>query len=99
MDSLAKNVISASWTVFIVVWLLAAIFTKRTVYHESRAERLRYTIPMLIGCFLLFRGHRLPYPFNVCIIPQSDVILGGAAILCMCGLGFCFWARAILGRN
>ena len=99
MNLLANNIISACWGVFIVVWLLAAIFTKRTVYRESRAQRLRYTIPILIGCYLLFRGFRLPYPFNIRIIPHTNLILGAAAILCVCGLVFCFWARAVLGGN
>ena len=94
-----KNIISSCWGIFIVVWLLAAIFTKRTVYRESGAQRLRYMLPIVIGCYLLFRGYRLPYPFNVYIIPQSDAILVAAAILCICGVSFCFWARAVLGRN
>ena len=42
MDPLVKNIISACWIIFLVVWLLAAIFTKRTVYRESGAQRLRY---------------------------------------------------------
>jgi len=99
MDSLVKNILSSCWGVFIAVWVLAAIFTKRTVYRESGAQRLGYMIPILIGCYLLFRGYRLPYPFNVRIIPDTDAILIAAAILCICGLGFCFWARAVLGRN
>jgi len=99
LDSLVKNIISACWSIFLVVWLLAAIFTKRTVYRESRAQRLRYTIPILIGCYLLFRGYHLGYPFNVGIIPHTKPILIAAAILCICGLAFCFWARAVLGGN
>ena len=99
MDSVAKNIISACWGAFFLVWVLAALFTKRTVYHESGARRLRYIIPVLFGWFLVFRGHRLPPLFNLDIIPQTDAILVAAAILCLCGLGFCLWARAVLGRN
>ena len=99
LDPLVKNIISACWIIFLVVWLLAAIFTKRTVYRESGAQRLRYTIPILIGCYLLFRGYHLPYPFNARIIPHTSTILVAAAILCVCGLAFCFWARAVLGGN
>lgn len=99
MDSLVKNIISTCWGVFIVVWLLAAIFSKRTVYRESSAQLLRYTIPMVFGWYLIFRGYRLPYPFNARVIPASDTVLLAAAILCICGVGFCVWARAVLGRN
>jgi protein-S-isoprenylcysteine O-methyltransferase Ste14 len=99
MAPLAKNIISACWVAFCVVWALASLFTKRTVYHESGARRLGYIIPILFGWFLVFRGNRLPPPFNPHIIPQTDAILVAAAILCFCGLGFCLWARAVLGRN
>ena len=99
MDPLLNNIITSCWRVFIVVWLLASIFTKRTVYRESGVQRLGHMIPILLGCYLLFRGYRLPYPFNVQVIPHNDFILVAAAILCVCGVSFCFWARAVLGRN
>lgn len=99
MGSLAKNIISTCWGVFFVVWVLAALFTKRTVYHESGARRLRYMIPIALGCYLVFRGYRFGPPFNIHFIPQTDAILVAAAILCLGGLGFCLWARAVLGRN
>jgi protein-S-isoprenylcysteine O-methyltransferase Ste14 len=99
VEPLAKTIISACWGVFCVVWLLAAIFTKRTVYHESGARRLRYLIPIVLGCYLVFRGYRLGPPLNIHLIPETDAILVAAAILCLCGLGLCLWARAVLGRN
>ena len=99
VESLAKIIISASWGVFIVVWMLAALFAKRTVYRESVARRLRYILPILLGWFLIFRGYRLGTPFNNDLLPETDAILAAAAILCVCGLGFCLWARAVLGRN
>lgn len=99
MDPLARIIISVCWGAFCVVWVLAALFTKRTVYHESAARRFRYMIPIALGCYLVFRGYRLGPPFNIHIIPETGVILVAAAVLCLCGLGFCLWARAILGRN
>jgi protein-S-isoprenylcysteine O-methyltransferase Ste14 len=99
MDPLARITISACWGAFVLVWVLAAIFTKRTVYRQGGARRLRYLIPIVLGWFLVFRGYRLGPRFNVHIIPQTEAILVAAAILCLCGLGFCLWARAVLGRN
>lgn len=99
VDPLAKNIINICWGIFIAVWLLAAIFTKRTIYRESAAHRLRHVIPIVIGWFLVTRGYRLPPPLNVRILPQTDAIFVAAAILCVCGLGVCLWARAVLGRN
>jgi hypothetical protein len=40
--SLAVNVVISCWIVFVATWLLAALSTKRTVYRESPAQRLRY---------------------------------------------------------
>jgi protein-S-isoprenylcysteine O-methyltransferase len=94
-----RNIIPFCWGTFFVVWVLASIFTKRTVYHQSGAERLAYIGVAVIGWFLLFRGYRLPPPFSVRIIPRTDVILIATTILCVCGLGLCLWARFILGRN
>jgi hypothetical protein len=38
---LTIDIITASWIVFVAVWLLAAL-TKRAVYRERRAQRLHY---------------------------------------------------------
>jgi protein-S-isoprenylcysteine O-methyltransferase Ste14 len=96
---LALNIISACWTLFAVTWLLAAIFTKRAVYRESRSRRLRYVIPIVIGCILLFRGHRLIYPLNHRVIPHVDALAWTGVALCIAGLAICVWARFTLGSN
>ncbi|MDQ6623224.1 MAG: hypothetical protein M3Y86_07035 [Verrucomicrobiota bacterium] len=40
--SLPADIIRACWALFCLVWLLAAISNKRSVYRESGARRLRY---------------------------------------------------------
>jgi protein-S-isoprenylcysteine O-methyltransferase Ste14 len=99
MYSVAIAVIRGCWIIFLIVWIVAAVSTKRSVYRESRVERLRYSIALVAGCFLLFRGHRLGYPLNARVIAQMDAIALAGAILCVAGLVFCIWARVILGRN
>ena len=93
------QIISGCWTSFCVIWLLAAAFTKRSVHRESGAQRLRYGLLLIIAFLLLTRGRRLPYPFNVRIIPATAIVQWVAAVLCIAGLAFCLWARATLGRN
>ena len=95
----AINTVLACWIIFLAVWLLAAISTKRSVYRESRAQRLRYSILLIAAYFLLIRGHRLPYPLSARVIPHMEVIAWAGAGLCVAGLGFCIWARVTLGRN
>ena len=99
MYSVVTNAIGICWMIFGIVWVLAAIFTKRTVYRESRTERLRYVIPIILGCLFLFRGRRMAYPFNVRVIPHADLVALVAVILSVAGLAFCLWARVTLGGN
>ena len=78
---------------------MAAISTKRTIYRESHARRFRYIVPMILGCFFLFRGPRLSSPFDVRIIQHTNIIDWVSVVLCVVGMLFSFWARATIGRN
>ncbi len=62
--SLVLDIISGCWLVFIAIWVLAAVSTKRTVYRETRAQRLRYWVLLVIAYLLLLYGRRLPYPLK-----------------------------------
>src|SRR5947207_6423031 len=96
---LVLNIISYCWILFAVIWLLAAFATKKSVYQESRAQRLRYTLPILVGGFLLAKGHRLSDPLNHRVIPHVEALAWVGVVLCIVGLAFCIWARFTLGRN
>ena len=98
-SSLAINIVRACWTIFLVVWLLAAVSTRRSVYRERREQRRRYSILLVIGYLLLINGRRLPYPLDICIIPHTGTMAWTGAFLCIAGLAFSVWARATLGRN
>lgn len=97
--SLAMDVVSGCWFVFVAVWVLAAISTKRTVFRESQAQRLRYWMLLVIACLLLIYGRQMPYPLNLRLIPPATPIAWTAAALCIAGLLLAVWARVILGRN
>ena len=97
--SLGFDIISGCWLVFVAVWVIAALSTKRTVYRETQARRLRYWVLLAIACFLQFYGRRLPYPLNIRIIPHVALNAWAAAVLCVIGLAFAIWARVTLGRN
>jgi len=97
--SLAINVINACWLAFVVVWMVAAASTKRSVCREGRAQRLRYWILLVIAYLLLINGHRLPHPLSARIVPHTETMAWTGAVLCVVGLAFTIWARATLGRN
>ena len=97
--SLPADIIRACWILFSVIWLLSAVSTKRSIYRESGAGRLRYLILLVLAFLLLTRRHQLPYPLDVRIISAMETVQWMAGILCIAGLAFCVWARATLGRN
>jgi len=97
--SLALNIISVCWLIFVVIWAVAAVSTKRTVYRETRSQRLRYWVLLVIAYFLLLYGGRLPFPLNLRIVPHVAPTAWAAAVLCFIGLAFALWARVALGRN
>src|SRR5207248_11449744 len=86
------GVIRVCWIIFIVVWLVGAISTKRTIYRESSAERARYWLLLLIGYFLVINSSVLPPPFNWLVIPHTILIAWVAVFLCLRGLVFAIWA-------
>ena len=94
-----SDIIPVCWILFCVIWLLASVSSKRSIYRETTVRRLRYWILLLLAFLLLTRRHRLPYPFDIRIIPATEAVQWIAGTLCIAGLGFCVWARAILGRN
>jgi protein-S-isoprenylcysteine O-methyltransferase Ste14 len=97
--SLVLDIISGCWLVFVAIWVIAALSTKRTVYRESRAQRLRYWVLLVIACVLQLYGRRLPYPLSMRVLPHVALNAWAAAVLCITGLAFAIWARVTLGRN
>jgi len=93
------EVIRVCWIIFIVVWLLGAVSTKRTIYRESSAERARYWLVLVIGYFLAIKSSSLPSPFDWLVVPHTKLSAWVGAFLCVSGLVFAIWARVILGRN
>lgn len=96
---LALDIISDCWILFAVIWLVAAFWTKRSVYRETRWHRLGYVIPILIGGYLVFKSQRLSDTVAFRIIPHVDALAWAGVALCIAGLAFCIWARFTLGRN
>jgi protein-S-isoprenylcysteine O-methyltransferase Ste14 len=93
------EVIRACWMIFLAVWVVAAISTKRAVYRESRAQRLGYVLLLFVGCYLVFSGRRFGSPLNLRLLLPNAIIPWLAAVLCLAGLAFSIWARLTLGRN
>ena len=96
---MAFKIISDCWILFAVIWMVAAFWTKQSVYKERGRRLLRYTVPLLIGAYLIFKGQRLSDPLDLRVIPRVDAVAWIGVVLCVAGLAFCIWARFTLGRN
>jgi protein-S-isoprenylcysteine O-methyltransferase Ste14 len=87
------------WIALIVVWVVGALRTKRTIQSQSSASQLLYTAILIAGVYLIFANqsgipwldHQL-YPVTVPI-----ALVGLFAVLM--GVAFSVWARLMLGGN
>jgi len=95
----ATHVISALWIIFLVVWLLAWIWTKRTQERVPLGSRLLYGIPVFIGSYLMFRD-KLPFGWlESRLIPKNMFLQVLAVLLTTPGIALAIWARFDLGQN
>jgi protein-S-isoprenylcysteine O-methyltransferase Ste14 len=97
--ALALKIISDCWILFAVIWMVAAFWTKQSIYRERGGNLLRYSLPLAVGVYLIFKGPRLSDPLSFRVIPRIDFLAWTGVVLCVGGLLFCIWARFTLGRN
>lgn len=95
-----RDLVGFCWVAFIIVWILAASGTKRTLSRPG--GQLEYRIFWLIGFLLLYASR--PRPRGIEGITNSLIHVGtGLAligfVLAALGLALAFWARANLGTN
>lgn len=96
----AAGIVNACWIIFAAVWTIAAFATKRTVYKQSLAARLGYTIVTAAGAFLVFASSSKQWtPLSITLLSPTLTKAVAAAFLCMFGLAFTLWARMTLGGN
>jgi protein-S-isoprenylcysteine O-methyltransferase Ste14 len=94
----ATDIIAVCWSIFVIVWLVNAARTKRTVEKQSVASALAHRIPVGFAWFLIVvpKWHS---PLNLQIIPRTEVLQMTGAMICVCGLAFTLWARKTLAGN
>lgn len=89
------------WLVFVIVWLAAAFAAKRAVQRQTYGSRVLQSLIAFIGLMFIFnifdaftRGW-----LTARVIPHTAPWVLFGAVLAVAGVLFCFWARAVLGRN
>lgn len=89
------------WTVFWIVWLLAAFTSKRSVQRQTYGSRVLQSGLVFIGVIFIFdfwNFFRTSW-LTARIIPETPFWALFGAALTIAGVLLCFWARAILGKN
>lgn len=93
------NPFSAAWTIFWVVWLVAALRTKRTQERAPLGSRLAYTIPVLLGAYLMFLRESELGRLSIQVIPRSRTAEYVGLSLTIAGIALAIWARFYIGQN
>jgi len=88
----------ALWLIFLAVWILAAVSTKRSARRDSSTSRFVYGLLVPLGAFLVIQPGRFG-PLNLRLLPDTRTVNVCGRTLTAAGLGFAIWARFTLGRN
>jgi protein-S-isoprenylcysteine O-methyltransferase len=93
--------VGALWAGFGILWVLAAVTTKRTVQVQSTGSRLLQGVVVFIGLMLVFNfdGWFVTGWLTLRLTPESAAVVLTGAVLAVAGLLFSVWARLVLGRN
>jgi protein-S-isoprenylcysteine O-methyltransferase Ste14 len=87
------------WIAFLLVWVVSAFATKRTIQRESRTSRIVYSLILVVGAWLLFAG-RLGIPWlDRQLFPVTPSVAFAGFVAALLGVAFSVWARFTLGSN
>jgi protein-S-isoprenylcysteine O-methyltransferase Ste14 len=91
--------INAVWIVVGLVWLVAAVWTKRTAQAQTFGSRLLHISLAAAAFVLLFNPYVDVGPLAWRFVTVTAAIAYTGLALTLAGAGFAIWARAYLGRN
>jgi protein-S-isoprenylcysteine O-methyltransferase Ste14 len=89
-------ILSILWVLWLLSWFLASMWTADTATQQSTGSRVRESLPIWIGAFLIARPPRgaLAAP----LFTKAGWVEWLAVALAASGLVFTWWARVHLGR-
>ncbi len=85
------NLIGLSWTLWVVSWVMAALWSSRTVKRPALKEEMPSRLVVMAGAALMVFGARGAGPVAA---PLRWAML----VFVLSGLTFAWWARLHLGR-
>jgi protein-S-isoprenylcysteine O-methyltransferase Ste14 len=93
------NILVTIWTVFWVLWILPAVFGKRTVRRQTNGSRILQIILLLVAYVLIVNGELGWNWLNLRLVPDGRASTAVGYGLLMAGMLFAGWARLFLGGN
>ena len=97
--ALSNTLIIVLWVIWLVIWIGAAFFVKRTQRKEPLGTVLYERIPVMVGMVMLVRPQWLPVSLTGRLVAEGSGLALGALGLVIAGMLFAYWARVHLGRN
>lgn len=93
------RICSMLWLFVLVVWLVYGFRRKQTQESESAGSRLKYSLPTLLGFYLLFADEVGFEWLHTRFATRTQAIDVLGIVLTAIGVGFAIWARAYIGEN
>ncbi len=90
--------ITACWLIFLGYWISNARGVKRAAERTPLSLALRYRLPLIAACLLLWTPTRV-HSLNIMLIPHSTSAQAIGAAICVLGLLLSIWARRTLAGN
>jgi protein-S-isoprenylcysteine O-methyltransferase Ste14 len=90
---------AAEWMALVLVWVVSALRTKRTIQNQSSTWQLLYTAILVVGVYLIFaKQSGIPWLDRQLFLVTVRIALAGFLAVLM-GVVFSIWARLMLGDN
>jgi protein-S-isoprenylcysteine O-methyltransferase len=96
---LHHSVLAIIWTVFWVLWVLPAVFGKRTVRRQATGSRILQLVLLLVAYVLIVNGALGWDWLNQRLAPEGKTSTAVGYGLLLAGMAFAGWARLFLGSN
>jgi protein-S-isoprenylcysteine O-methyltransferase Ste14 len=93
------SVLATIWTVFWVLWVLPAVFGKRTVRRQATGSRILQLVLLLVAYVLIVNGALGWTWLNQRLVPEGRTSTAVGYGLLFAGMLFAGWARLFLGGN
>jgi protein-S-isoprenylcysteine O-methyltransferase Ste14 len=87
------------WVALVVVWVVSALRTKRSIKNQSSGWQILYTVILVVGVSLIFAKQiGIPWLDRSLFSVTVPIVLAGLLVVLM-GVVFSIWARLMLGDN